>query len=179
MAPHNSLSSPKFTSHIQLGKIGVGPDGERFISVKINSAESQCREIVRFDDLVNGSRAAFGRLNRLGAHLISPAAQSEFLRRIQDLGPKKPTFKVATRVGPFEDVFILPHKIIGVDDKAAKRAKTCFDDGLVEYLSWGREAGSLRNWQELTKLATGNKLFILSLGLALCGARRLGGPVQP
>ena len=77
----------------------------------------------------NGVRSFFGtmmstvhepaitQLNKLGAHLISPAAGSEFLRRLQDLGPQKPSFSVATRVGPFGKAFVLPDQVISASEQ--------------------------------------------------------------
>jgi hypothetical protein len=65
--------------------------------------------------------------------------------RLQDLGPQDPSFNVATRVGPFGDAFVLPDTIISASDETFR---TCFDDGLQDYLSWGREGGTLEGWGE-------------------------------
>jgi hypothetical protein len=79
---------PTLTDHISFGKVGKGPNGERFIRIIIQVDEQRHKALLRFDDLMDGSRGALAPLNRLGAHLVSSAAKTEFLRRLQDLGPK-------------------------------------------------------------------------------------------
>ena len=95
------------------------------------------------------------------------------LHRLQDLGPQKPSFRVATRVGPFGKAFVLPDKIINVC------RQTWFADDLANYLSWGTKAGTLRKWQNLAALAEGNSRLILALGAAFVGPLRLIAPIEP
>jgi Domain of unknown function (DUF927) len=140
---------PTSTGHISFGKVGKGPNGERFISITIDPDSRQRKVLLRYDD-VNGSRAALSHLNKLGAHLISPAAGSEFLRRLQELGPQEPSFKVATRVGPFGEFFVLPDQVLSARNKTVA---TSFDDALANYLSWGRTGGTLEEWKNLAGLA--------------------------
>lgn len=166
---------PTFTTHISFGEVGLGPDGERFIRVNINIAKKQRIEFLRYDDFINGSGHALARLNTLGAHLISSPAKSEFLRRLQDLGPREPSFNVATRVGPFGNAFVLPDTVLSA---SRKDFATSFDDGLMDYLSWGRKGGTLEQWKMLAALAQGNSRLILALGVALVGPLRLIAPVE-
>ena len=98
---------PTLTAHISFGEVGLGPDSERFIRVNIDIAKQRRIVLLRYDDFVNGSGYALARLNAFGAHLISPPAKSELLRRLQDLGPREPSFH-ATRVGPFGKAFARP-----------------------------------------------------------------------
>jgi hypothetical protein len=105
---HHARHLPTLTAHISFGDVGLGPDGERFIYITINVDGRRRKVLLRYDDFVDGSGHALARLNTLGAHLISPTARSEFLRRLQDLGPQAPSFSVATRVGPFGKAFVLP-----------------------------------------------------------------------
>ena len=172
----NSTPSPTLTDHISFGDVGVGPEGQRFIRITIDAGEEQHNVLMPYDGLVSGSRAALAQLNKHGAHLISSKAALEFLKRLQDLGPQEPSFKVATRVGPFGDAFVLPDAVISASDEAVE---TWFDDGLQDYLSWGREGGSLEGWQEFEGLAVGNSRLILALGVAFVGPLRLITPIEP
>ena len=166
---------PTLTDHISFGEVGLGPDGERFIYITIDADGRRRKVLFRYDD-VNGSRAAITQLNKLGAHLISAAAGSEFLRRLQDLGPQRPSFSVATRVGPFNTAFVLPDQVISANNKTVA---TSFDDGLADYLSWGRTGGTLEEWKTLEALAEGNSRLILAFGVAFVGPLRLIVPIEP
>jgi hypothetical protein len=154
----------------------VGREGQRFIRITIDAGEEQRTILMPYGNLVGGSHAALAQLNRHGAHLISSKAASEFLKRLQDLGPQEPSFDVATRVGPFGDAFVLPDTIISASDV---KVETWFDDGLADYLSWGREGGTLDGWRQLERLAAGNTRLILALGVAFVGPLRLITPIEP
>jgi putative DNA primase/helicase len=95
---------------------------------------------------------------------------------LQDLGPQNPSFKVATRVGPFGNNFVLPDQVINA---AKKTFPTSFDDNLRDYLAWGRTGGALEGWKELAELAEGNSRLILALGLGFVGPLRQISPVEP
>ncbi len=169
-------SPPTLTEHIRFGRVGVGPEGQRFIRITIDVGGKRSKVLMPYDNLVGGSRAALTLLNKHGAHLISPRATSEFLQRLQDLGPQEPSFEVATRVGPFGDAFVLPDAVISASNETVE---TCFDDGLDDYLSWGREGGTLQGWRGLEALAEGNSRLILALGVTLVGPLRLISPFEP
>jgi hypothetical protein len=164
------------TDHIRFGKIGAGSEGERFIRIAIDVGGKRSKVLMPYDGLVGGSRAALAQLNRHGAHLISPKAASEFLMRLQDLGPQEPSFDVAMRVGPFGDSFVLPDQVVSA---SYETVETWFDDGLADYLSWGREGGTLEGWRGLEALALGNSRLILALGVAFVGPLRLITPIEP
>ena len=110
---HHARHLPTWTDHISFGEVGLGPEGERFIRVNIDIAKQRRLVLLRYDDFVDGSGHALARLNTLGAHLISHGARSEFLRRLQDLGPQAPSFSVATRVGPFGKAFVSVVRVFG------------------------------------------------------------------
>ena len=167
---------PTSLGHISFGKVGVGPDGERFIRIAIKVGEKQRRTLLRYDDLAAGGKAALAKLNRLGAHLITPAAGNEFFRRLQDLGPRNPSFKVATRVGPFGNNFVLPDRVVSA---TGKTIPTSLDDNLRDYLAWGRTGGTLEGWRELVEFAEGNSRLILALGLGLFGPLRMISAIEP
>jgi hypothetical protein len=172
----NTSPPPTLTAHINFGDVGVGPDGEGFIRIIIDVGDEQRTVLMPYDGLVGGSRAALAQLNKHGAHLISSRAASEFLMRLQDLGPQEPSFKVATRVGPFGDAFVLPDQVVSASNE---KVETWFDDGLADYLSWGREGGTLKGWNALEALAEGNSRLILALGVAFVGPLRLITPIEP
>jgi putative DNA primase/helicase len=164
----NTSSPPTLTEHINFDGLGVGPDGERFLRVDIDdgSEEGPVSTLLRIDNLASPQARPFDTLNRQNAHLISPPARSEFLRRIQDLGPQQPTFDVATRVGPFRDVFVLPDTIIGATEVDCE---ICLDDIPPGLLDWATTAGNATGWHELVSFAKGNSRFILSLGVMFSG----------
>jgi putative DNA primase/helicase len=164
------------TDHIRFGKVGAGSEGERFIRIAIDVGGKRSKVLMPYDGLVGGSRAALAQLNRHGAHLISPKAASEFLKRLQELGPQEPSFDVATRVGPFGDAFVLPDTTISATDEIVE---TRFDDSLQDYLSWGREGGTSNGWRQFEALAVGNTRLILALGAAFVGPLRLITPIEP
>jgi putative DNA primase/helicase len=170
----SSLST--LTDHIQFGDVGVGPDGERYIEMTINVMDEQHDVLMPYDGLVGGSKTALTQINKQGAHIISSKATTEFLQRLQSLGPQEPSFSVATRVGPFDDAFVLPDSVISAYNETVE---TRFDDGLADYLSWGREGGTLTGWRELERLAQGNSRLILALGVAFVGPLRLITPIEP
>jgi putative DNA primase/helicase len=172
----NTSSPPTLTDHINFADVGVGPEGQRFIRITIDVGDEQREVLLPYDGFVSGSRAALAQLNKHGAHLISSKAASEFLMRLQGLGPQEPSFKVATRVGPFGDAFVLPDTVISASDV---KVETRFDDGLADYLSWGREGGTLEGWRQFEALAVGNSRLILALGAAFVGPLRLITPIEP
>ena len=142
--PTKSLHSPTSLINISFGKIGVGPDGERFIWVKIKLAGKPRKTLLRYDNITGITSPEITKLNKLGAHLISPETKREFLRELQKLGPQEPSFKVATRVGPFGNAFVLPDQVVSVTGKKVPKA---FDGNLTDYLSWGRTGGTLEGWR--------------------------------
>jgi hypothetical protein len=172
---HHARHLPTWTDHISFGKVGLGPEGERFIYIAIGSCGPQHKVLLRYDDFVDGSGHALARLNTLGAHLISPTARSEFLRRLQDLGPQAPSFSVATRVGPFGKAFVLPDQVLSATEE---NFATWFDDSLADYLSWARKGGTMKKWKTLAALVEGNSRLILGLGVAFVGPLRLITPVE-
>jgi putative DNA primase/helicase len=174
--PCKAYAPSTLTDHIQFGDVGVGSDGERYIKMAINVGEEPRDVLMPYDGLVGGSRAALAQINREGAHLISPKAAAEFLQRLQALGPQEPSFRVATRVGPFGDVFVLPETVISARNETVA---TWFDDNCSDYLSWGREGGTLKGWRGFERLALGNSRLILAIGVAFVGPLRLITPIEP
>ena len=92
------------------------------------------------------------------------------------LAHKSPSFKVATRVGPFGNSFVFPDQVVSANGKTVA---TSFDDNLRDYLAWGRTGGTLEGWEELAELAEGNTRLVLALGLGFVGPLRLIAPVEP
>ena len=57
---------PTSLGDISFGKVGIGPDGERFIWITIKFGEKRRKTLLRYDDLVSGGKAAIAKLNWLG-----------------------------------------------------------------------------------------------------------------
>lgn len=177
MKAKKPLNSPTSISNISFGKTGVGPDNERFIEVKIKSGKKPVENLLRYDEIFGGGKtAAIAKLNRQGAHLISPKVVNQFLHDLQELGPQEPSFKVATRVGPFGDAFVLPETVVSV---TSEKVPVVFDEKLNNYLTWGRTGGTLEGWREFEKLAAGNSRLILALGQGFVGPLRMIIPIEP
>jgi hypothetical protein len=90
----NTSSPPTLTGHIGFGDVGAGPEGQRFIRIIIDVGDERRTILMPYDNLVGGSHAALAQLNKHGAHLISSRAASEFLKRLQDLGPQEVTVHI-------------------------------------------------------------------------------------
>ncbi|MES0129338.1 DUF927 domain-containing protein [Mesorhizobium sp. M0029] len=123
--------------------------------------------IVRIDNLTGQNKRAefFERLNRHGAHLISPKAQGAFIGQIQADGYRKPTFVVVDKCGWAEGAFVLPNRILG---KPNRKLEADLPDAVASANKYGVR-GTLDGWKEIPNLARGNSRFILALALGFVG----------
>jgi Domain of unknown function (DUF927) len=166
MATNARSTAYEHTKHIRIRAVGSGPNGERFLRLLIAGSEKPVSTLLRIDDLASSHGRRFDALNLQNAHIISSPARSEFSRRIQSLGPRNPSFKVATRVGPFGDVFVLPDTVISATEVDCE---ICLDDIPPGLMDWATTAGNATGWHELVSFAKGNSRFILSLGVMFSG----------
>lgn len=171
-----SQRMPTTMNHIHFGKYGACSDGDQFIRLSIDLNGKTTATLLRIGDVADSPHQAFSKLNKLGAHLVSQKARIEFTKQLQDLGPQPTSFKVATRVGPFGDAFILPDGAVG---PGASDSEICLDGLPEDYLSWARTSGTVKGWREIEELAKGNSRLILALGLAFVGPLRLIAPIEP
>jgi hypothetical protein len=155
----------KHTRHIKLRGYGSSETGARFVQLEFPTEHGCRRELLRIDNLSGFQKEQVGRLNRLGAHLINHAAQTELLNRIQARCPSKERFKVATRVGYTAGEFALPDEVISA---GRPQLKVCLQ---IEprYTNKYVTSGTLVGAQKLLKLARGNTRFICGLALAVLG----------
>lgn len=168
--PKISLSGTELTKHVTIGRPGIGPDGERFLRVRIfvPGVEKPVGIWFRIDDLRGPLDPRINRLNRLGANLITLAARNEFLKRLQAATPSGKPRRVAIRIGPFGDAFVLPRKTCGPEKVG--RDLSDIPDAL---LSWDRSSGDMKGVRELLRLFKGNSRCVLALGLQFVGPLRL------
>jgi len=105
-------TSLKYTGHIRVLGHGRSADGARFVELDLRGATGRSRALVRTDTLLGRQGEEFARLNRLGAHLLTAAAQRELMDRLQASRPSGAGFRVATALGWAGDEFVLPDWVV-------------------------------------------------------------------
>src|SRR5215207_5707008 len=168
-APQQQTPKHQFTRNIALEGQGVSDTGERFIKLKIQMPSGSVNLAVEIDNLAktDARDAMCLRLNQLGAHLIAGGARSELFKRIQDEGPRAPSFRVATKVGWVAGVFVRPDRVVGVPDQPLE---VHLGGIKAEFRSKYRVSHSrLKDWKEIPKLASGNSRFMMALAMAFVG----------
>ncbi len=116
--------------------------------------------------LGNARFTVFERLNKQRAHLISPPAQSELIKRIQDYGPRTPSFTVAEEIGLFEDCLILPD---GTVPALPNGVEAYLSDIPAEFISKYKCAGTREGWLELARYAIGNTRMMFAFAMNFVG----------
>jgi hypothetical protein len=147
------------TSNIRLVRYGESETGEPFVKLRING---KIEVIIPLRDLGGGRAAGFEVLNRSGAHLISRAAQTELVNRIQSHRPEKQLLRVATKLGWHGREFIHP-------TMRAERTEVYLGDLPDALVQKYRVSGRFEGWSEIPRLARGNSRLMLVLALAFVG----------
>lgn len=157
-----SFASPseKYTAHISIVGHGLSEVNERFVKLKFGSETA----IVRIDDLHGSEKRCFARLNQLGAHLISRAAQSELINRIQRSPPSGEMFPVATRLGWHKDIYVSP--LVSLHEASMEVHLDGIDPLIIAKY---RSHGSRERWRKIPQLAEGNTRLMTALALAFVG----------
>jgi hypothetical protein len=115
--------------------------------------------------LIRQPREELGRLEELGEPLILPAAQAEFLKRAHAEAAKHPTFRVATRVGLFDNEFIFPDGPV----PPTADIEMYLDERQGDVHRNFRCAGTGAGFKELLDLCEGNTRVICGFGLPFSG----------
>jgi hypothetical protein len=166
--PVGSRDTPH-TKSISILEVGVSALHEAFVKLGLTLPSGEVREaVVRIDNLVDreAKKAFIQQLNQLGAHLISPKAQTELVNRIQHEGQREPTFQVATQVGWHSNAFVRPDRVIG---EPGQPLEVYLGATKPELTSKYQVNGDLDAWKEIPKLARGNSHLLASLALAFVG----------
>jgi len=150
-----------YTDHIKLLGVGTSETNSRFLRVGVGGRTA----LVSVKQLVCKAKEELARLEEVGAPLILPAAQAEFLKRAHDEAGKGPTFRVATRVGLFDDVVVFP------DGPVPRSAdiEMYLDERQGDVHRKFRRAGTGEGWGKLLDLCEGNTRVICGFGLAFSG----------
>ena len=91
------------THGIEFLAVGVSKKGGKFLLV----AKDGQHAVLSVRNLARDPSAELERLEALDVHLLVPQARG-FLRLAQEAARMEPTFKVATQIGWFDDLFVLP-----------------------------------------------------------------------
>lgn len=156
----------RHTGHIRVLGHGRSADGARFVELELREAGEPTPVLVRTDNLLGRQGEEFSRLNRLGAHLLTAAAQRELMDRLQADRPSGAAFHVATRLGWAGGAFVLPDEVIGAGGAPTRRHLAELP---ADQLAGYRTGGTLDGARQLFALARGNSRFQLAAALALVG----------
>jgi len=150
---------------IKILAFGEAPTGNQY--VKLGRGLGLKPIIFRIDNLATNRAAAFQLLNRQGLHLISPAAQAELIKRIQEHDPRGKKFSVAEDVGMFYDTcFILPDEAI---PSLPKDVEICVNDIRADVIARHQVSGTLDGWRELAAYGKGNSRLMFAFALNFIG----------
>ena len=96
------------TSHgIEFLAVGRSKKGGKFLLV----AKDDQHVVLSVRNLGRDPGAELERLEALDVHLLVPHARQAFLRLAQEAARMEPTFDVATQIGWFDDLFVLPDRV--------------------------------------------------------------------
>ncbi len=161
-----------YTAGIEFLAVGVSEKRGKFLLV----AKDGMHVVLSVRNLTRQPKEELGRLEALDVHLILQAAQNEFLRRAQTATSMEPTFKVATQIGWFEDVFVtpsgvFPHKVLpqGALPKGWSKIQVHLDAKDEDVHSRFRCSGSPLKSQELFRLCRGNTRLMFAAALSFVG----------
>ncbi len=150
------------TSAIEILGVGVTERRERFLKVQVGERS----DLLNLDSLAHSGSEEWTRLSRLDEPLITRAARTEFIGRVQDEGRKPPTFNVATKTGWRDGVFVLPP---GLAPRGQPDVEVYFDPRYDPYHDRLTRVGTAQGWLELAGLCSGKTRLMAALCLAFTG----------
>ncbi len=103
----STKKTPPSTHGIEFLAVGVSKKGGKFLLV----AKDDKHVVLSVRNLGRDPSAELERLEALDVHLLVPQARNPFLRLAQEAARMEPTFNVATQIGWFDDVFVLPDRV--------------------------------------------------------------------
>jgi putative DNA primase/helicase len=144
--------------------LGESADGDRFLDVQVVLQGQRQSRLLSMSELQASPDRA---INQLGAALLTKAAKNRFLEEAQHaFQALKPTFRVATKPGWLDGIFILPH---GTRVPATNDFEVCLPIELRPFADKFCCLGTLSDWRRIPELAKGNSRFMLALALAFTG----------
>jgi uncharacterized protein DUF927 len=171
----STKGGPKKTSPsmegIEFLAVGISKKGGKFLLVAKNGKYA----VLSVRNLGRDPSAELERLDALDVHLLVPHARNAFLWLAQDASEMEPTFKVATQIGWFDDLFVLPDRVYPPQPpmagmpRAWSRILVHLDAKDEDIHSRFRCSGSSRKSRELFQLCRGNSRLIFGAAVSFVG----------
>jgi hypothetical protein len=163
--------TPVFTDGIEFLAVGRSKKGGKFLLV----AKDDKHVVLSVRNLGRDPNAELERLEALDVHLLVPGARQAFLQLAQKAARMEPTFDVATQVGWFDDVFVLPDRVFPPQPPVKgmpqgwSRILVHLDAKDDDIHSRFRCSGSIKKSQEIFRLCHGNSRLIFAATLSFVG----------
>jgi Domain of unknown function (DUF927) len=154
--------TPKYTIDLSFPAIGESEKEGRFLKVTRGAKHV----ILSLRQLGLNQKAEMQRLESLGVTLIMPQAQSEFIARSQEASYMAPTFKVATKIGWYQNAFVLP---LSAYPKGQSKFEIHLSETNADVHSRFRCSGASEKMIELYRLCRGNSRLIFVQALSFVG----------
>ena len=160
-----------YTQGIEFLAVGVSKKGGKFLLV----GKDDKHVVLSVRNLRRDPSAELERLEALDVHLLVPQARSAFLRLAQEAARDEPTFNVATQIGWFDDVFVLPGRVYPPQPpmegmpRGWSRMLVHLDAKDEDIHSRFHCSGSPKKSQELFQLCRGNSRLIFAAALSFVG----------
>ena len=167
----STKKTPPFIDGIEFLAVGVCKRGGKFLLV----AKDDRHVVLSVRNLGRDSIAELERLEELDVYLLVPHARQAFLRRAQEAARMAPTFKVATQIGWFDDVFVLPDRVYPPQPPIKglppgwSRILVHLDAKDEDIHSRFRCSGSIKKSQEIFRLCRGNSRLIFAAAFSFVG----------
>ena len=163
--------TPPFTDGIEFLAVGRSEKRGKFLLV----AKDDKHVVLSVRNLGRDPSAELERLEALDVHLLVPHARQAFLQLAQKAARMEPTFDVATQVGWFDDVFVLPDRVYPPQPPIKgmppgwSRILVHLDAKDDDIHSRFRCSGSIKKSQEIFRLCHGNSRLMFAATLSFVG----------
>ena len=166
-----SKKKSPYTHGIEFLAVGTSKKGEKFLLI----AKDDKHVVLSVRNLGRDPSAELERLEALDVHLLVPQARSAFLILAQEAARAEPTFNVATQIGWFDDVFVLPGRVYPPQPpmegmpRGWSRMLVHLDAKDEDIHSRFYCHGSSKKSRELFQLCRGNSRFIFDAAHSVVG----------
>jgi hypothetical protein len=151
--------------------VGISQQGGKFLLV----GKDDQYVVLSVRNLARDPSTELERLEALDVHLLVQPARQAFLRRAQEAAKMEPTFQVATQIGWFDDLFILPDRVYP-PQPPIKGMPPGWSRILVHLDAKDEDIharfhchGSPKKSQEIFQLCRGNSRLIFATALSFVG----------
>jgi hypothetical protein len=146
---------------------GEGRDewGRRYLKFSVRGSKVDIPPFA-VDKLILDPKPLFAALANAGWNAFTVRARNELLEKLQQKQWEPPSFSVATRMGWNSGAYVLPDGVVG---RPRQRLEANFADLDPAMLRKYRRRGTLKEWQQIARLADGNSRLMLALSLAFAG----------